>query len=58
MDSFCVCGHHYDEHDDGQECLAGAPNGGRCMCVYFEEAEEDDEPDYGPQPIGGPGSYS
>jgi len=35
----CACGHVYDEHDDGQECTVEI-DGERCMCVYFESAEE------------------
>lgn len=57
MDAFCACGHHYDDHDNGEECMAADADGRhRCPCVYFEEDEEED--DLGPQPIGGPGSYS
>jgi hypothetical protein len=32
----CTCGHHYEEHDEGQKCEVDD-----CQCVYYE-AEEDE----------------
>lgn len=33
-DAMCTCGHVYDEHCDGQDCLADL-----CPCIYFEDQE-------------------
>ena len=39
MEDICVCSHHYEEHDDGQEC-----DEADCLCVYYER-DGDDDPD-------------
>lgn len=37
----CICGHEEDEHEDFEgECGAIDADDGPCMCVEFEEDED------------------
>ena len=46
MVGMCVCGHGMDEHErDYGPCHGEYPNGDVCVCVMFEEDDEEDADD-------------
>ena len=32
----CLCGHVFDEHEDGEFCLVELDDGTHCRCLHYE----------------------